>query len=264
MTPDARAAFAAALRADPGHTLVACDFDGTLAPIVADPAQARPAPGAAQALTRLAAAGVAVRIITGRPAAKVVELGGLDTVPGLVVLGLYGAQRWFGGTLTTAEPAPGLAGAQTLLELVLAGAAPGVRLESKGLSVAVHTRQAADPSGELERLRPAVEAIAASTGMHVEPGRYVLELRSAGSDKGAALLASVTEIGARCVLFAGDDLGDLAAFSAVRSLTQQGIVGLAVASACDEAPVVAAAADWTVAGPLAVVQLLDELAQLVE
>ncbi len=264
MTPAARAAFEAALLADPGRVLVACDFDGTLAPIVDDPQQARPAPGAAAALTRLAARGVAVRIITGRPASRVVELGGLADVPGLVVLGLYGAQRWAAGTLTSEPTPPGLATARRLLELVLAGAADGVRLEDKGLSVAVHTRQAADPAGELARLRTSVEGIATAAGLHVEPGRFVLELRLGGADKGAALRASIDETGASAVLFAGDDLGDLAAFAAVRELGARGGTGFAVASASLEAPEIAAAADLAVAGPAAVVALLDELGQLLE
>ncbi|HXJ25408.1 MAG TPA: trehalose-phosphatase, partial [Streptosporangiaceae bacterium] len=45
-----------ALLADPRHALVAADFDGTLAPIVARPQDARPYPGALPALTALAGA----------------------------------------------------------------------------------------------------------------------------------------------------------------------------------------------------------------
>ncbi|MBO0816490.1 MAG: trehalose-phosphatase, partial [Actinobacteria bacterium] len=85
------------MTADPSHALVASDYDGTLAPIVDDPAKAVPAPGAVAALTRLAARVGTVAVITGRPAADAVSLGGLAEVPGLLVLGDYGAQRWQAG-----------------------------------------------------------------------------------------------------------------------------------------------------------------------
>ena len=63
--------------ADLAHALVAVDFDGTLAPIVPDPADSRPAPGAVTALRRLVEQGAAVAIVTGRNARTVVDLGGL-------------------------------------------------------------------------------------------------------------------------------------------------------------------------------------------
>jgi len=85
-TPDGRAGLDALL-ADPRHALVAADYDGTLAPIVARPQDARPQPGALPALSALAGEVGTVAVITGRPAADAVALGGLDTVPGLVVLG---------------------------------------------------------------------------------------------------------------------------------------------------------------------------------
>ena len=103
-TPEGQAGLDALL-ADPSHALVAADFDGTLAPIVARPQDARPHPGAVAALTALAGAVGTVAVITGRPAADAVALGGLGAVPGLVVIGHYGWQRWQDGELT-ATPAP--------------------------------------------------------------------------------------------------------------------------------------------------------------
>ena len=78
LTPEGRAGLDA-LIADPSHALVAADFDGTLAPIVARPQDARPHPGALAALTALAGAVGTVAVITGRPAADAVALGGLET-----------------------------------------------------------------------------------------------------------------------------------------------------------------------------------------
>jgi trehalose 6-phosphate phosphatase len=253
-----------AILADPGGALIASDFDGTLAEIVPDPAAARAYPGTADALGRIAAVVGTTAIITGRPAADAVRLGGFEHVRGLVVLGHYGAERWHAGEVT-AGPAPeGVAAVRAALPGVLAaaGAPEGTRIEDKGIALAVHTRQAADPDGALRKLRDPVVKLAAETGMACEPGRFVLEIRPSGSDKGAALRALASERGARAVLFCGDDLGDLAAFAAVRELRAGGVPGCAVASRSPEAPRVAEAADLVVDGPAGVVALLSALAAL--
>src|SRR5258707_11725213 len=88
-TPESQAGLDALL-ADPSHALVAADFDGTLAPIVARPQDARPQPAALPALTPLAAAVGTVAVITGRPAADAVALGGLGALPRLGVVGHHG------------------------------------------------------------------------------------------------------------------------------------------------------------------------------
>jgi trehalose 6-phosphate phosphatase len=191
-----------------------------------------------------------------------VALGGFAAVPGLIAAGHYGAERWQDGTLTAAPAPDGVAMARRALPDLLAeaGAANGTRLEDKGNALAVHTRQAADPEAALDRLREPLGALAAEAGLTLEPGRFVLELRPPGIDKGAALRALVSERGARAVLFCGDDLGDLAAFATLRDLRAEGVPGCAVASRSAESPQVAAAADLVVDGPPGVVRLLAELA----
>ena len=156
VTPEGRAGLDAVL-ADPGRALVALDFDGTLSPIVADPAAARAHPGAVPALRQVAAVVGTVAVITGRPAASAVELGGFRDVPGLTVLGHYGLERWADGALESPPPPPGVEAARAELPALLAGAgAPdGTRIEDKGHAVAVHTRRAADPQAALDRLRGA-------------------------------------------------------------------------------------------------------------
>src|SRR6266566_7327729 len=94
-----------ALLAEPGRALIALDFDGTLAPIVLDPAQARALPAAVTALADLATLVGTLAVLTGRPARTAVEYAALDQVPGVVVLGHYGRQRWHDGQLD-APPAP--------------------------------------------------------------------------------------------------------------------------------------------------------------
>jgi len=251
----------AALRADPTRGLVALDYDGVLAPIVDEPTRAWPAPGAIEVLRRLAGRVGTLAVVTGRPAAVAVELGGLDSVPGLVVEGQYGAERWQDGSLSTPPEPPAVAAARSRLPGVLAavGADPEVRVEDKRLALVVHTRRAAAPDAELARLAPAVRRLADELGLEVHPGRMVLELRPPGFDKGGVLRRLAAEAPG-AILFAGDDLGDLPAFAAVEELRAAGIPGVTVASASPEAPEVAARADIAVDGPPGVVTLLAALA----
>ncbi|MFD0279926.1 trehalose-phosphatase [Kitasatospora sp. NPDC127111] len=254
-----------ALLASPREAVVALDFDGTLAPIVADPSRARAHPGVAGALRALAPRVGSVVVVTGRPAGLAVEYGGFEGIDGLVVLGHYGAERWEAGVLTAPPVHPGVAAARADLDGVLAaaGAPAGTWVEDKGRSLAVHTRRTEAPEQALELLRAPVAALAAEHGLVVEPGRLVLELRPPGVDKGAALRSFLGERDARTVLYAGDDLGDVAAFAAVEELRGDGLAGLLVCSgAVGDAPVkeLADRADLVVEGPAGVAALLERLA----
>jgi len=261
-TAEGRAGLAA-IRSEAGVALVATDFDGTLSPIVADPQAAYAHPGAAPALRELSGRVGTLAVITGRPALEAVALGGFGEVPGLIVLGHYGMERWQDGELSSPPPPPGVEMARARLPGVLAdaGAAGGTRIEDKGSALAVHTRGTADPEGALAALRKPLAGLAAAAGLAVEPGRLVIELRPPGMDKGAALTALAAERKSGAVMFAGDDLGDLAAFAAVRTLRAAGHPGLTVCSASGEVTELAAEADLVVAGPDGVVALLGSLAR---
>lgn len=263
-TPEGRAGLAALL-ADPGRALIALDFDGTLSPIVADPAAARAHPGALQALRQVAPVVGTLAVITGRPAASAVELGGFEAVPGLIVLGHYGLERWSDGTLESPPPPPGVETARAALPGLLArsGAPDETRIEDKGHAVAVHTRQAADPQAALDRLRDPLADLAARHGLAVEPGRMVIELRPQGMDKGQALRTLVQQRQPSAVMFCGDDLGDVAAFDAVRALRGGGVPGLTVFSGSAEVTALAESADLVVNGPDGVVALLCSLASAI-
>ncbi|MFI8220404.1 trehalose-phosphatase [Streptomyces sp. NPDC085932] len=252
-----------ALLARPGKALIALDFDGTLAPIVADPELARAHADAVPALAALAPEVATVAVITGRPAAVAVRNGAFAGVPGLehlVVLGHYGAERWDArsGEVSTPEPPPGVAAVRAELPGLLDGT--GTFVEDKGRAVAVHTRRAPDPQAAFEALRAPLTELAQRHGLIVEPGRMVLELRPPGMDKGVALRALAREIGAESVLYAGDDLGDLPAYGAVDALRAEGTPGLLVCSGSDEVTELRERADVVVDGPEGVVALLRELA----
>ncbi|MFD5129403.1 trehalose-phosphatase [Streptomyces olindensis] len=253
-----------ALLAGPGKALIGLDFDGTLAPIVADPERARAHPEAVPALAALAPKVAAVAVVTGRPAEVAVRNGAFADVPGLehlVVLGHYGAERWDArsGEITAPAPHPGVEAVRAELPGLLEGS--GTWVEDKGRAVAVHTRRAPDPQAAFEALRAPLTDLATRHGLIVEPGRMVLELRPPGMDKGVALSDFAREIGAGSVLYAGDDLGDLPAYAAVDALRSDGTPGLLVCSGSDEVTELRERADLVVDGPEGVVALLAALAE---
>ncbi|MGI5455817.1 trehalose-phosphatase [Streptomyces sp. CA-249302] len=257
----------AAILANPGKSVLAFDFDGTLAPIVPDPEQARAHPDAVPALARLAPKVASVAVVTGRPADVAVRHGGFAGVPGLehlTVLGHYGAERWdaVSGEINAPAPHPGVAAVRAELPGFLDGfgAWQGTWIEEKGRAVAVHTRRATDPQAAFDALRAPLTDLATRHGLIVEPGRLVLELRPPGMDKGVALLNHVRETSATAVLYAGDDLGDLPAFAAVEKLRSDGVPGVLVCSGSDEVTEMRERADLVVDGPAGVVGLLRGLA----
>ncbi|MDI2131212.1 trehalose-phosphatase [Yinghuangia seranimata] len=261
----------AALLDDPGRAVVALDFDGTLAPIVDDPEAARADADAVVALSRLAPHLAAVVVVTGRPAAVAVAYGRFAGVPGLdrlTVLGHYGLERWdaVSGRVLAPEVPEGVDRVRAELPGLLAslGMWATTWTEDKGSALAVHTRRAPDPDAALEELRAPLGELAVRHGLVVEPGRYVLELRPAGMDKGRALTGFLAEHDAAAVLFAGDDLGDLAAFDAVETLRGSGVAGLTVCSASAEVRELAERADLVVPGPPGVAALLAALADALE
>lgn len=256
-----------AIVADPAKTLVCSDFDGVLSPIVRDPDAAWAAEETVSALARLGQRVGKIAVVTGRMARKAVQLGRLDERAGLEsmsVLGLYGFERWDAATGAYDEPdAPaGVAAAAAELPTLLAGLGlDGVRVENKRLSVGVHTRELDDPNGALASLQQPLTALAERHGLRVEPGKFVLELRAPGVDKGDAVRRLVDETGPGVVVFAGDDLGDVPAFEVVRELRAAGrIEGLLICSASDEQDALAALSDVVVPGPPGVAEIFDRLA----
>jgi trehalose 6-phosphate phosphatase len=260
----------AALVAAAGSAVVGLDFDGTLAPIVDDPDSAHIHPDAPGVLLELSSVVRAVAVVTGRPARKVLALGGLDEVGQqigstgreLLVYGQYGFERWTSTSRRVVSPRPpqGLSGFLRELPGVLREAdAADAFVEDKGLAIAVHTRRLADPAGAFERLEPRLRDLAARHHMVVEPGRNVVEARSPGMDKGAVVRDVARDLDAGGFLFAGDDLGDLEAFAAVEDLRDQGLPTLLVCSASDEESALLGRSDVVVKGPDGVLDLLRRL-----
>ena len=234
---------------------VLTDFDGTLAAIVDRPEEARPLSGAGHVLRALAARCPLVAIVSGRPAAFVVDRLGLGPDDAVVVSGLYGMETATGGRVEARPEAerwrPVIEEAAVEAERA---APPGVIVERKGLSLTVHYRT--DPAEE-EWVRDWVGAAAHRHGLAAHPARMSWELRvPLAIDKGSVVTDLAAGLEAAC--FVGDDVGDLPAFAALDALQ---VTALKVAVRSPEmAPELAAAADLVVDGPDGALTFLRRLA----
>lgn len=252
--------------ADPRRAAILTDFDGTLAPIVDDPAAARPLPEGVDLLHRLGARYATVAVISGRPGAFLAEhlrLGEPATTPpvggrGLVAVGLYGLETADGRGVTTHPQA--LAWVPVVEEVARLAdeqAAPGVVVERKRLSVTLHYRTAPAAAAWAAGW---VAHQAARTGLVRHPARMSEELRPpVPVDKGTVVATLVEGLAAAC--FVGDDLGDLPAFAALDEAARTaGLAVLKVAVRSDEAPpALLDAADVVVDGPRGAVGFLSRL-----
>ena len=257
-TPDkVLAEHAAGVAAQAQTTALCLDFDGTLAPIVDDPNQARPLPGTVELLAQLAARFAAVTLLSGRPADYLAQ--------GVRYLGLYGLQEirdgqlWVDPRLKAARPA--VLAAQQDLRDCAAVRDSGAYLEDKQYAVAIHTRRVADPDRWAAPIDQAARQIAERHGLEVILGKQVWELRPAvHSDKGDAIRRVIGDSKARGVVVAGDDLGDLSAFAAALELKAAGGDALRIAMDSAEAPpALIDKADLIVDGPRGLLEFLSRL-----
>jgi trehalose 6-phosphate phosphatase len=162
---------------------------------------------------------------------------------------------------------PDLAAFRPRLEAVMAPLEellePGMLLEDKGPTLSIHYRQAADPDGARERLRPALEKIAAAAGLDLFRGHMVFEIRPpVPQDKGTAFEALVGEYELDAAIFLGDDVTDAAALRTARRLRRAGscyALGVGVLSSATPSAVLDNA-DLLVDGVPGVESFLDWLA----
>jgi trehalose 6-phosphate phosphatase len=193
--------------------LVACDYDGTLAPIVSDPEDARPLPASAAALEELAAVPATVTaLISGRALADLARLSGMGA--GSHLVGSHGSEFDSGFAQPVDDDAKELLTRITATLRELAGEYAGVTVELKPASVALHVRNASDADGEAA-LRRAVDA-AESWGAQVTDGKAVKEFAVIQTDKGQALDTLREQHDASAVVFFGDDVTDEKAFRRLR------------------------------------------------
>lgn len=230
------------------------DFDGVLSPIVEDPDSARPLPGVVDALSDLTGRYALVGVISGRPLDFIEPL----LPAGMVLSGLYGLEVSRDG-IRMDHPTAG-AWREAVEDVVRCSASlgpPGMRVESKGLSLTLHYRSHPELA---EAVQDWAESQAARSGLLARPARMSVELHPPiEADKGTALDSLADELSA--LSYAGDDAGDIPAFGALdRLASDRDVSALRVAVASDEAPAeLINRADLVLQGPGEVLDLLKAL-----
>lgn len=228
------------LAAEPRQAAILLDVDGTLAPIVERPDDARVPEETRQELARLASRYALVACVSGRAGSDVERLVG---VPGVAVVGEHGLEL----APEAAEWSDRIAAFAGVVDW------PS---ERKPLSVSFHFRRAEDEAAARAYLSR-VEHAARAEGLVPRWGRMVLEVRPpVEADKGTAVAALVRRANVSRALYAGDDTTDLDAFGGLDGLE----LGVRVAVDSPEAPLaLLEAADLVVAGTEGVLSVLRRL-----
>ena len=194
------------------------DVDGTLIDIADTPDAVHVDDALLALIARLQrASGGAVALVSGRALSFLDHrLGALH----LPVAGQHGLERRdaSGRVWMHAAPPAARSAIKAALAPVLARY-PGLLLEDKGLTLALHYRLAPQLAAYAHRLMARLAA-AANAGLEVQRGRRVAEIKPAGVDKGAAVAAYLAEppFARRRPVFIGDDLNDEHGFAEVNRL----------------------------------------------
>lgn len=205
--------------ANTDRLLVALDFDGTLAPLVDRPEDARATNRARTAIERLAGADdTRVAIVSGRALASLREVA--DPPQGALLSGSHGVELQLdtGGVTIDLRDAE-LAALERLTRILeeVASGAEGAWVEWKPAGLALHTRKVASVTA-VELQRTARERVEAEIPeLTVRSGKGVLEFSVRPSDKGEALTRLRQHSGASAVVYVGDDVTDEDAFAALET-----------------------------------------------
>jgi trehalose 6-phosphate phosphatase len=216
--------------ADPGRAAIFCDVDGTLAPIVQRPEDARVPEETSRLLGRLARRYGCVACVSGRSVADVRRLVG---VGGVAYAGSHGAELLESGS-TTPRVAEAFKNWERQVKAFVAERDTAelrslrIRIEDKGPIMTFHWRGAPDEDTARTHLEGLAQE-AETAGLAIHWGRKVLEIRPpVPVNKGQAVRDLVLRAGVRTALFGGDDVTDLDGFAALETLVEEGTLEAAV------------------------------------
>jgi trehalose 6-phosphate phosphatase len=256
----------APLREDPSRSAILTDVDGTIAPIVTEPGDAQVPESTRALLAALAERYALVACISGRRALDARRIVGLDQ---LAYSGNHGFELILPGD-DEVRPDPSLDGHEGDASRFVAGLdrseleRVGIRTEDKGAIVGLHWR-GAENEGAAESLAHEIASEAEWQGLVPHRGRKVLEIRpNVAVNKGIAVAALIPARPVDAALYGGDDRTDVDAFTALRTLKEDGQLQTAVCigvASEESPPEVSREADLTVPGPEGFVRVLDALAE---
>ncbi|WP_343227967.1 trehalose-phosphatase [Stakelama flava] len=198
------------------------DFDGTLVEIASRPDGVAVDQRLRALILRLGERlDGRMAVVSGRPADTIAEYLGT----GFAISGSHGLEmRWADGRRDAPDRPDGLVEAVARLRR-FADEHAGMLVEEKPYGVGLHFREAEGDRAEAAA-REISERLAGETGMQLQAGKKVFELRAAGADKGeaiAAFMASAPFAG-HTPLFLGDDKTDEHGFAVVRDQGGAGVL----------------------------------------
>jgi trehalose 6-phosphate phosphatase len=254
----------APLRENPARSAILFDIDGTLAPIVEQPSDARVPEATRQLLIALARDYGVVACVSGRRASEARAMVAIGTIS---YLGSHGAELLRAGWTESVLDPKLEDWRRRIHDFGREADTPDlrrrrVRLEDKGAILAFHWRGAPDE----EAARTAIDAVAAkaeAAGLRTHWGRKVLEVRPpVRIDKGAGIASFLEGVDVDVALYAGDDVTDLDAFRTLSQLAEEGKLAQAIRVGVhsEEGPEeIVSEADIVVEGTGGVLKLLSML-----
>ena len=230
-------------KAEPGWAFF-LDIDGTLLALAATPAGVTVDRELKQTLVQLrTATGKAIALVSGRPIGEVDNLFAPLRLP---TAGQHGSERRDGSGVVHRHAAPSHRFDKIMHRLApLAARHPGLLLEEKGLTLAIHYRQVPSLGGHLHRLLR--ELLNSAAELRLQRGKMVVEIIPIGRDKGITITEFMSEkpFRGRIPVFLGDDVTDEYGFSVVNAMNGHSIkVGPGRSAARWRLPDVRAARSW--------------------
>ncbi|GAA2027110.1 bifunctional alpha,alpha-trehalose-phosphate synthase (UDP-forming)/trehalose-phosphatase [Agromyces tropicus] len=244
---------AVAKLAEVERLLVALDFDGTLAPIVDRPEDARATERARAAVERLAESDdTRIALVSGRALDSLKDVASPPVAA--LLSGSHGVELQLDSGGVTLDLRDGeLTRLEQLIEIVedAASAADGAWVERKPAGIALHTRRLGTSAGAALQRTARERVEEALPGLPTRGGKNVLEFAVRASDKGEAVTRLRQHSGADAVIYVGDDVTDEDAFATLESDD----VGVKVGQG-------KSLAAYRLRGPDDVAELLEVLAEL--
>ena len=213
-----------------GPTQFILDFDGTIAPIVPVPSQARLDPIILAVLPRICET-ADLTILSGRPAEFLVDqlsfLKSAKNAANIRIFGHYGLESVdiFGHLLSRFEPDPGeVVLLDQMKQIWLNSPIPGILFEDKGYSIAFHFRNAQD---QRALLLDWIDLNLPTHGLAIRPGKMVYEVAPGSAPtKETTVMAAIS--GHKRAIFAGDDYGDMGVFQLFRESQATGLKTISI------------------------------------
>lgn len=232
------------------HYAVFLDIDGTLAEFAATPREVRIDRKLIEALPFLGMRhGGALALVTGR---AITDVDRMFPELGIPVAGQHGCERRDAqGTLHLHAADPGILGQLRTMFAAFAARHPGVILEDKGATIALHYRQSPQLADHIRSVARSSFDAAGGAGYRLWEGKRLVEIRPDGRDKGKAIVDFMGEppFAGRKPVFVGDDVTDEDGFAAVDAMGGWSVkVGAGRTSAQFRLPNIAAAHRWLLTG----------------